>query len=353
MDELETLRRMRADVPELTPEAERAARLRLLAGDARPEPSRRSRASRTAWRVGAVGVLAAGALTAVTVLPGGGEPDPPGRPGGTGGAPSLVAVANATELGERAAHRAETDPGPVAGPHQWTYLRKADAEVSDYTPGVSRARVRRWEVWINFDGKRLTVSRGEGTAERIAEAGGWPNPGRYTTTDPAGLRRQLEDTVRQDKRLIHQVESRAHKNGADAPSPITPPTAADVFMKVHSLMDLAAPPPRLQAALYRLLPTLPGVELRRGAVDVTGREGVAFAIATQGGRTRSEIILDERSYRYLGYRRVVTRPYTEKEVLRPRDGGSTGADAHYRPGTVLDWTAQLDKGVVARRGVRP
>ncbi|MGI5167952.1 CU044_5270 family protein [Spirillospora sp. CA-253888] len=352
MDELETLQRMRADVPELTPEAERAARLRLLAADVRPEPSRRSRASRTAWRVGAVGVLAAGALTAVTVLPGGG-PDKLDQPGGRGGAPSLVAVANATELGERAARRAETDPGPVAGPHQWTYLRKADAEVSDYTPGVSRSRVRRSEVWINFDGKRLTISRGKGAVERTAGADGWPDPGRYTTTDPAGLRRQLEDTVREHKRDAREAARQVHRNGGPAPSPITPPTPADVFMQVRSLMDLTAPPPRLQAALYRLLPTLPGVELRRGAVDVTGRKGVAFAIATQGGRTRSEIILDEHSYRYLGFRRVVTRPYTEKEVLRPRDGGSTGVDAHYRPGMVLDWTAQLDKGVVARRDVRP
>ncbi|MFI6520162.1 CU044_5270 family protein [Spirillospora sp. NPDC050679] len=351
MDELETLQRMRADVPELTPDAERAARLRLLAADVRTGPSRRPRASRTVWRLGAVGVLAAGALAAVTVLPGGGGPGKPGPPGGKAGAPRLLAVANATELGERAAHRAETDPGPVAGPRQWTYLRRALAEPSSRPPAVSPDRLLREEAWINYDGKRLTIARENGAVRRTGELGGWPQPGRYTATDPAGLRRQLEANVRKEKREIYEMESRAHKEGADAPTPITPPTAEDVFMEIQSLMELAAPPPRLQAALYRLLPKLPGVELRRGAADVTGRRGLAFAMATQGGRTRAELILDERSYRYMGYRRVATRSFYERD-LYPRGAGSERGPRFTR-GMVLDWTAQLGKGVVDRPHVRP
>ncbi|WP_067481507.1 CU044_5270 family protein [Actinomadura hibisca] len=348
MDELKSLQTMRADVPEVTPEAERAARLRLLAADARPEPSRRFRPSRTVWRLGAVGVVAAGTLAAVTVLPSGGGSD---QPGGKDAAPRLLAVANATELGERAAHRVETDPGPVAGPHQWTYLRRALAQPSARSAVVSADRLLRDELWFKLDGKRLTVSHGKGPSRRYGGIGGWPQPGRYTATDPAGLRRQLEAAVRAEKREGHEVERRAHRNGAPSPAPITPPTPADVFMQVQSLMDLSAPSPRLQAALYRLLPTLPGVGLRRDAADVTGRRGVAFAIATQGGRTRSEIILDERTYRYLGFRRVVTRSFTEKELLRRGEEGGTGE--RFAPGALLDWTAQLAKGVVERPGARP
>ncbi|WP_344451731.1 hypothetical protein [Actinomadura kijaniata] len=338
MDELTTLRGMRADTPPMTPEAERAARLRLLAASPGPE-RRRRRAPRVVWRLGAVAALAAGAVVAAAVVRDAGS-GAPGRPS------PMMPVANVAELGERAARTAESDPGPVAGPRQWTYVRHAYAEPRRYGVGVT-GKVATGEFWVDFTGGGMRTSNGGGGLRR-SPAGSWADLTRYTATDPAALRRQLLAAARAERRAETAPGSgpRLRVLSDPAPDPRAPVTDADVFTLVDALMRLTAPPPRLQAALYRLLPRLEGARLRRGAADVTGRRGVAFTMVTDRGRSVGEIIVSEGDYRYLGSR-MVQIPGPAGKDHRSRAGGVPAT------GRVVTWTALLAKGVVDRPGTRP
>ncbi|MGK5551793.1 hypothetical protein ACSNOI_09285 [Actinomadura kijaniata] len=301
MDELTTLREMRADTPPMTPEAERAARLRLLAVS--PGPGRRRRVPRAAWWLGAVSALAAGTVAAVTVVQG-------------------------------------------AGPRQWTYVRHAHAGPRRHGPGVT-GKVTTGEFWVNFTGGRMRTSDGRRTIRESA-AGSWTDLTRYTAADPEALRRQLLAAAQAERRAVSAPGSgrRLWISSDPVPDPRAPATDADVFVLVSALMRLTAPPPRLQAALYRVLPRLEGVRLRRGAADVTGRRGVAFAMVTDRGRAVDEIIVSEGDYRYLGSR-MVEIPRSARKGHRTRAGDVPAT------GRVVTWTALLARGVVDRPGTRP
>ncbi|WP_218010107.1 hypothetical protein, partial [Actinomadura kijaniata] len=289
-----------------------------------------------AWRLGAVAALTAGAVAAVTVVQGAG-PGAPRRPS------PMTPVANVADLGERAARTAEGDTRPIAGPRQWTYIRHAYAESRRHGPGVT-GKVTTGEFWVNFTGGGMRTSDGRRTTHESA-AGSWTDLTRYTATEPEALRRQLLAAARAERRAVSAPGSgrRLWISSDPVPDPRAPATDADVFMLVSALMRLTAPPPRLQAALYRVLPRLEGVRLRRGAADVTGRRGVAFAMVTDWGRAVDEIIVSEGDYRYLGSRMV--------EV--PAKDRRTRAAGVPATGRVVTWTALLTKGVVDRPGTRP
>lgn len=85
------------------------------------------------------------------------------------------------------------------------------------------------------------------------------------------------------------------------------PTDAAVFALLGNLLTEAPAQPKLRAAAFTVLSTLPGVVNAGSRADVTGRQGVALelkqAVGQPEGRTfvdRSWLILDPKTYQLLG-----------------------------------------------------
>ncbi|MGP3955815.1 hypothetical protein ACTWPT_07440 [Nonomuraea sp. 3N208] len=59
-------------------------------------------------------------------------------------------------------------------------------------------------------------------------------------------------------------------------------------------------PPELEAAIFRAMAKIPGVEIEQGVTDATGRTGVGLFRATTGEEgQRRHLILDPRTYRVM------------------------------------------------------
>jgi hypothetical protein len=80
-------------------------------------------------------------------------------------------------------------------------------------------------------------------------------------------------------------------------------------------MDAMVTAASAQVTLYRALARIPGITVRHGVTDIAGRPGVAFAMAN--GSTSSQIILDARTYRYLGWQTVADRDLPPQPLKLP------------------------------------
>jgi hypothetical protein len=108
------------------------------------------------------------------------------------------------------------------------------------------------------------------------------------------------------------------------------------FATVGDLLGEELVPAKLNAALYRAAAKIPGVVVVEHAEDAAGREGIALAHVDQKSGDRTEWIFDSKTYAYLGSRAVqVKQAYGIK------------------PGTVIDWTAVLERAVVDAQKQRP
>jgi hypothetical protein len=107
-------------------------------------------------------------------------------------------------------------------------------------------------------------------------------------------------------------------------------------------------PPDVQAAIFRALPMIPGVQLQRDAEDAAGRHGVAFA-RVHDRHIRVELILDPRTYEYLGLRQTTVRDFVARTVtFRGKK-----VEPHVARGTIFDWQARTAAAIVDRAGQRP
>jgi hypothetical protein len=110
----------------------------------------------------------------------------------------------------------------------------------------------------------------------------------------------------------------------------------EAFTTVGDLLGEQLAPAKLNAALYRAAAKIPGVVVVEHAEDAAGREGIALAHVDQKSGDRTEWIFDSKTYAYLGSRAVqVKQAYGIK------------------PGTVIDWTAVLERAVVDAQKQRP
>lgn len=84
-------------------------------------------------------------------------------------------------------------------------------------------------------------------------------------------------------------------------------TSADVgaFVSVVDLLRTGIVPADLRAALYRVLATIPGVEVTSRAASVGTASGVAFGQDDAPNGTRQEIVVDPATGALVGERRVV------------------------------------------------
>jgi hypothetical protein len=332
MDELRMLREALPEPKGPAQEVVTAGRLALLT-DARPQAAAlpqaaRERAPRPARRWGVRRLAPAGALgvvmvAGITVAQNVGVGSRQGMLPGT-------QVANARELGDRAAKAAESQPYHRPGPDQWAYVKYRTAPLMDmntWWTGVSKT-LETSELWNRVDGRaeahirngKLVVHDFDADPRVRIFGGPMFNVGNYDTlpTEPAALSHRLHARYRNQ---------------------VGPTTDGDVFETMSSLLGDQLPP-KLRAALFRALPTLHGVTLQRDAVDAVGRHGVAFTMLHD--YLREVIIIDPATYRFLGDYRYAVRDYQ-----RPGDAGVI------RAGTYITSSAQISAGIVDRPGQRP
>jgi hypothetical protein len=100
-------------------------------------------------------------------------------------------------------------------------------------------------------------------------------------------------------------------------------------------------PPAQEAATYRALASIPGVELDRRAKDARGRPALGVSLVMEGW-LRDEILLDPSTYAYRGHRAVAVEDHTFPAPV----------EATIRKGTVESESVRLAGGFVDRPGQR-
>jgi hypothetical protein len=347
MDDLKLLEELRRDILPISPAVARSARARLLAAARRQRPAvrrvgPRGGLFRVGWRVAIAAALGVVLTVGVTVTRDPGvDPEHPQQ----GRSPAVlpIGVANAAELGDRAAEATAARPDLNPRPHQWIYLetRRATRTSTEPFPAVGAGRVTT-RFWHRIDAKRFAYEyQGRVHQERNYQLSSvFPVRTfayvRRLPTDPQALLARLYATYSAGgERPYGRVRlSREEQHRA-------------VFGLAADLLRDNLVPPGVQAAIYRALPRIPGVQLQRDAVDAAGRHGVAFA-RVHDGHVRAEIILDPQTYQYLGWRQIVVKDFVPNSTVNGKR-----VTLHVTPGTVFDWTARTAAAIVDRPGQRP
>jgi hypothetical protein len=292
-DELERIRRYRADEPAASRHTIDSARadltgaIRSVATPVRP----RRRAPR------AVGLLAAAAIAAVVALA-----------LGTGSsAPTPALAATLHHLADVAAQQS-----PVVAPHtgQYLYVDSVNANDSDaYANGRACIALvpEHRQIWIAANGAgRLLETDGPPTFatphdHAVCDAmHATPQPG---TSDnwfasgclTIGFADKIPAASMGDPGTL-LAELRKLDGG-----PLTP---AEDFVHIGDVLRESDASPALRAAVYRAAATIPGVKLLGPTKDHLGRAGVG--IGYPGGGALHELILDPRTSALLGEQTVDT-----------------------------------------------
>jgi hypothetical protein len=276
----------------------------------------------------------------------------PARPAVAGPHPaaghSFGRADSAAQLVDYATLSAAAGPAFDPRPHQWiyTYVLQAtsSAPAGGYLAGPPNGRLDQ-KTWIRVDfqeyaylknGKLViapsNVPRSIKTGQAVQPVPfGWPSVS-YTylnslPTSPARLMAVIKDNLKAQPDPI----------GAEGVGNV------GVFNAVQALLRNTVLPPRLLAGLYGVLARDPGVQFERSVTDLAGRTGVGFS-TVQEGYIKEQIVINPRTYAYMGYVDVTVRAHT-----------SAGLDgtAHFREGQILGWQALLASGIVQRPGQLP
>jgi hypothetical protein len=263
----------------------RAALLARAAGRA-PEPQRSRRRFRFP-RVG-VGLVAAGALAAVAVagvaVQTSGGPDKDGRPRSALPGPPVGSVALAANMLDRASAAAEHRRFTPLRAHEWIYTKVSVTTGTGpggaVTGGPYTTKVE--ESWWRADGRQSA-----GIANGKLFVG------------PVGARPQREfsyDPLPTDPdALLRKVGARTGR----------------YEMAYTTLVDILAStvqPPKEEAAIFQAIKRIPRVTLIKGRADAAGRPAIALGLET--GYDHDEVLLDPKTYAYLGDRVISIKDQT-------------------------------------------
>jgi hypothetical protein len=301
--------------------------------------------------VGAITVAAA-ALAAAVVI---GHDQPARRtPTATGsskppGAPVPGPAATAAQLVAYATLAAAAGPPFDPQPHQWIYTKVLQAASSAGEGGVlfgppnERVTVTSWQRVDGLEAAYLEHGR------LVISPSNLPRPahGKVTYLVPAPLGWKsaaypyLDSLPANPARLMALIK--ANLKADPAPIGADGQGNVGVFNAIQALMENVVLPPRLLAALYGVLARDPAVRFDRSVTDIAGRTGFGF-YTVQEGYLKEEIVINPRSYAYMGYQDVAIRAHT-----------SVGLDmtSHFHKGQVLGWEARLASGIVQRAGQLP
>jgi hypothetical protein len=120
-----------------------------------------------------------------------------------------------------------------------------------------------------------------------------------------------------------------------------------IFQAIDNLLDAGqmegvVVPPKLSAALYRVLQQLPGVRFET-ATDLGGRQGLGFSMVLEG-YDMVELVIDPNNYTFMGVKDVAVRDH----VMTGTDG-----TRYIKQGQVLGWAALLGQAIVEEPGQLP
>ncbi|MFB4313434.1 CU044_5270 family protein [Actinomadura sp. 21ATH] len=349
-DEITLFREGRPDVPEYDRMAKARMRVRLLN---EAESPARSRSLFGRRRLLVAGVLAGAAVAAGVVVAG------PGGQGGGGGGPAvpdrLRTVAGPEDLAHNAALVAATEP--IAKSPRWAYVKTVFAGTREGggKPGKTLSR----EIWRRTDGKRFAVV--EGGRLKVANGSKAVSDGvrrldypyLLSLPDrPAELLARIYKAIDADharsvaawnEPIPKDAPARTRAKLKERPKPV-PPTAEERNARAFELISLhmrdAVLPARIRAALYGAAAKIPGVRYEPRATDIAGRKGVTL-YRMEGGYLRSEIIVDPKSYAYLGFRIVAIKDHRPVGLVPVKKG------------EVVGWGGLVESGFVAKPGQRP
>lgn len=314
------LKEFRRDTPVMTRDAEVAARAKLLAAMGEPAPRREPRRRpRMVWRLALAGALAAAVGAGVIVT----RQEPAMTP-------AMTPVADVRAWSERAARAAENDPTPAPRAGQWLYVKMSMAAPlpGGKSFGVDLGKRTTFEQWTSVDGKRVAFHR-QDNGELIVQG---THPGVSSAelaaepVTPEGVLAKIRKAL--DSRQLIQ-----------AFGPERSPEER-LFQAVYQLMGEQALTPKVRAALFRALPSIPGVMVKQDAKDADGRAGVAFGYT--GDWAHYDLILDPVDFRYLGTYGITVKDRTFKYD----DVGKVDVPAN----TVLVLSARLETKVVDKPG---
>jgi hypothetical protein len=299
---------------------------RILSQSAANLPRRRaprSSGQARAWFAGA-GVTAAAVSVAVLAATVPGAHHQPAVSSFQHG-PSRGVATNAAELVDYATRSAASTPQFVPGPRDWPYFQKFYGLSNSGGPdGTGDA-----QTWQQVGTSSFAASWHHGTLTYGSSGGpgaqlaGWPGPswtGMYAylaalPAQPAALRTII-----------------LANNDGD-------PGAA--FTAIENLLGNFPVSVQLQAELYAVLVSLPGVGFTGDAVDAAGRSGIGLYLV-HGGHLDA-VIVNSRSYVYMGGMSIAVQGHPSYAALL----------AHPDSGTLLESTAILNSGIVSKPGQVP
>lgn len=324
MDEISLLNRVRAAVPERTPDdviRGRAALLRAI--EAPPAPARSRRLHRP-WIWAGSAVAATCALTGVFVF------------GGALGAPGGADPAAAAVLGS-AATAARSVVDPVVGPGQYLQIRtdavyaasgttEADAERArerdgtteegDVTSFLERDVRVLWVPadrsgeWIEVRCARTPVqtfgARSETFAAEMSIVGGdsrqvfpagkteYGAPITMFDADTAA------DLPRDPRQLLERIYE---ENGSAGPS-----RDGEALVWLADRLRSGTVPAELRSVFYETAALIPGVTITEEQATLNGRTGTAIGRDEGANGFRQDIIIDAETGAFIGERQVLLRP---------------------------------------------
>ncbi len=272
---------------------------------------------RLGWRLavggGLAAALVAGVLVAQTVSIGDHTP----------------AKAEAAEILRQAAVTARQQPDLPARPDQFVYVESDTAyqvvmappqpvgNGAGSNPATQRIEPQERRIWLSVDGTGDGLLR-----QRQQPDGKWEEIGLPGCRD--GKQTPSLPKEKPAKVTVHKGEADV-QNCTPMPAYLgNLPTNADAmyrylydhlnggnprdvqaFITVGDLIRENYVGPQAMAAMFEAAARIPGVTVVRDVVDAAGRHGVAVAQVWQN--TRSELIFDAKTYKYLGERTVAVK----------------------------------------------
>ena len=335
-DDLTTLRDC-FDAPDAPPAARAFARAAVLERAAAETNAAvvhlaaapaRTRSRRIGRRVVAVGAAAAVMATAFMVLENVGGTGRNGRPDPI--VPGLsVPAANAAEVLERAASASAAKPEfEPPRDDQWIYTAERMTG-SDGEPMTQQQWARAdggAHAWIDEAGT-LQIQTMERPSDHPARRGileGYPLVASLPT-DAAALRQWAYD--------------RADENWSNGPNSTS---EEEIFLFFNHILRGNVMPPALEAAIFSVMSDLPGLTIDN--VEMFGSP--AIAVGYESDWLRDEILLDPRTYEYVGERSTVTRDAT----IDPEKAGNATGQVHEGSQVIAQ---RLDIAIVDEAGELP
>ncbi|MGC4957197.1 CU044_5270 family protein [Actinomadura citrea] len=389
MDEIDVLREMRTGLAVEEPPERLAQRIDWRdGGAARPRPRRRLRIQLVS--VAATAAVAAGVIAAVAST---GDGGPPGDPGAENTVPLkgnalLVAATNALKAPTGRYWHTRTVMGDIyavgksAASHYKVDSRQGN-EAWFGPDGKGRgSHIEFTDVPITAQDKQKWVAAGspkmvpvpdpEGTGQTVfldmASGEGAPNWMPSDDDFDGMTMKELTELPTEPKALkevLLGLKGHWHAVSADGEK-AEPIRALRGEERVRALSDVAgdllstAPaPPRVRAAVFRMLAGLPGVKPEGRTTDPLGRSGTVvslpltttaplglFTAPKQLGTYRRQFIVDPATGSLLAIRDLVARPPHGSRPLPPGDNGRPRAlrakdmpDRFHKPGEVAAYRA--------------